>query len=621
MSFTVGTYNILHPVFAVRHNQKQGLVCDVGGNPVQPPQDNWKIRSVDLVSNVKSANPDILNVEEISKTNFDQLNNEFQKLGYEGVHLDHQANEDGVAVFYKTKRFKPIQVRDHHFAKDNRAHKIVDLEDVATKEVTRNVVTHFRGGANPDQHPEGIEHAKQVLVDLNAISTQGVARVILSADFNTPNLQHEKLSTFLNDGFHTDGSDEATSENNQGNKKCLDRNLVKNIDGSKPVLKHITLTSQVEAASDHFLTVTEIATSAIAQIPPVPAPQPPAAPPAPPVKTTLNVLTRIISDYDAKNSIFEAPDSSGTIAQTIQPNLSLQKNERSARWANRERTCLDIINKELAKVEVKGTLIQKIGQTQHLIHNMKVFNRLANDHLTRTWVRICRFVVRLFTLSFVASRYACKTLDKEIQAHEASLQQLEVEFAKKREDVHKQLNDGAIYTALMRQDALKDGFPCNMSSLEITAATNEVDELYVSFAENRQIVGHAEPRVAAAVLIKYLQNKQAHIGIQMYRMEAAFDKQNKVSVSDFTTANQTNSPENQEFLKTFIQLLNTTYEEYRKHPKNTLMGMLEKIPNNAKMLFSNEQLAYFMENYKNLFEPAEPKKKTWTQKALALIGY
>ena len=96
---TIGTFNILDPVFAERHKQPQGLNSQ--------GRSNWDSRGPRLITCIKNSNLDVIclqEVSEVSKKYFEK----FTQDTYVILWSKHQSRHDGVAILYKKDKFKHI---------------------------------------------------------------------------------------------------------------------------------------------------------------------------------------------------------------------------------------------------------------------------------------------------------------------------------------------------------------------------------------------------------------------------------------------------------------------------------------------------------------------------------
>ncbi|MBN9378432.1 MAG: hypothetical protein BGO14_08040 [Chlamydiales bacterium 38-26] len=194
---TIGTFNILDPVFAERHKQPQGLNSQ--------GRSNWDSRGPRLITCIKNSNLDVIclqEVSEVSKKYFEK----FTQDTYVILWSKHQSRHDGVAILYKKDKFKHIAFKK--FPSEGLCASYVDLQEKASKSVIRVASCHLLGGpAKGPVHSGKIQVDKYVSEVEKQESSQSytLEAKIFAGDFNEANLQSEKFQA-LKGYYATDGS-------------------------------------------------------------------------------------------------------------------------------------------------------------------------------------------------------------------------------------------------------------------------------------------------------------------------------------------------------------------------------------------------------------------------------
>lgn len=194
---TIGTFNILDPLFAQRHHQRQGL--DNQG------RSNWETRGPRLIACIKNSNLDVIclqEVSEVSKKYFEK----FTQDTYALIWSKHQNRPDGVAILYKKDKFKCLAFKE--IPEQGLCAACVDLQDQTSRAVVRVASCHLLGGpAKGPVHQGKVQVNKYVsqLEKQQNPQAYSIDGKILAGDFNEADLQSEKFQA-LKGNYITDGS-------------------------------------------------------------------------------------------------------------------------------------------------------------------------------------------------------------------------------------------------------------------------------------------------------------------------------------------------------------------------------------------------------------------------------
>jgi len=246
MSITVGTYNILNPKYALDYNTPEGLA---------EGKDNWESRKNAIVQNIKNADLDILAITEIGQNQLNSIKADLEKLGYGIRHASHfnKSAVDGVAVIYKVKKFKLLDIRSLG-AKDAKGHDrralFVDLQYQG--KVIRVASCHMRGGLGKGKADAWDVQCKGLhkFVSQKSKKNYQVDATVVAGDFNRdPSNIKFQVHALTTKGFVHDGSEAITENPNKYHKngRKIDWVFAK---GSL-TLSQMTLKDQDYDASDH----------------------------------------------------------------------------------------------------------------------------------------------------------------------------------------------------------------------------------------------------------------------------------------------------------------------------------------------------------------------------------
>lgn len=190
MNITVGTFNILDPDFAVKYKQKEGLTA--------AGKSNWNTRKDLIARKIENSNLDIMTLQEVSLTSFDDLSIDFQKAGYVVKHVPHSERTDGLAVLYKANKFteKGFKV----FTKHGMNSCYIDLA-MSTGKIIRVATCHLLGGPKQDMGREQIEQVVQ-MVEKNG--AEEIEARIITGDFNADATQLDSPSDLDEEGDELD---------------------------------------------------------------------------------------------------------------------------------------------------------------------------------------------------------------------------------------------------------------------------------------------------------------------------------------------------------------------------------------------------------------------------------
>lgn len=241
MSYKIGTFNILDPNYALKHNQKEGLTST--------GQSNWSTRKQGIVKLINGSNLDVICLQEISLDSFNDLKSGLENF-YTIKHIKHIGKGDGLAILYK-KTFREINSKIESLHGLNFGY--VDLQDHVSKKIIRVANCHLLGGPKQDLGKQQIEKLLKAVE--NDPSTRGVISArIITGDFNAD----EKLLTETNTKFTSlqqanyqfDGDVTPTEI---GKARHLDWIWIR----GDAKLSHLNI-SQPVSVSDHALLATEI---------------------------------------------------------------------------------------------------------------------------------------------------------------------------------------------------------------------------------------------------------------------------------------------------------------------------------------------------------------------------
>lgn len=194
---TIGTFNILDPVFAERHKQSQGL-NHLG-------RSNWDTRAPRLITCIQNSNLDVICLQEVSNVSKEYFE-KFTQGTYVLLWSKHQSRHDGVAILYKKDKFKHIAFKQ--IPSEGLCASYVDLKEKASQSVIRVASCHLLGGpAKGPVHSGKIQVDKYVSVVEKQESSLAytLEAKIIAGDFNEANPQSEKFQA-LQGYYTTDGS-------------------------------------------------------------------------------------------------------------------------------------------------------------------------------------------------------------------------------------------------------------------------------------------------------------------------------------------------------------------------------------------------------------------------------
>lgn len=240
---TVGTFNILDPVFAQRHHQRQGL--DNQG------QSNWSTRGPRLITCIKNSNLDVICLQEVSEVTQNYFKQGTQDT-YDLIWLKHGSRHDGVAILYKKGKFERKDFRGIPTGSGLHA-AYVDLQDKTSQAVFRVASCHLLGGPQ-----KGAVHPGKTQIDeyVSHVEKQDHYQVykidakVIVGDFNEAFEDSEKFQSLKSAHYATDGSMLITEPDK--NRK-IDWIWVK----SRGFLEQLPI-SQDNDLSDHRLLATKL---------------------------------------------------------------------------------------------------------------------------------------------------------------------------------------------------------------------------------------------------------------------------------------------------------------------------------------------------------------------------
>jgi endonuclease/exonuclease/phosphatase family metal-dependent hydrolase len=224
--YNVKTYNILYPYTP---NNFPYL-------PARGQDRDYQQRKHLLIQNITHGNEgcsqhedDIIGLQEITKGFFDTVKQNLK--GYEGYYVAHgNPHKDGIAVFFRTNRFKLLQVHPSNPRSTTPLKDIIiDIQDQATALVSRIAVVHLAGGPN---RPIGDTQLKEVVQDLEATPQTKPDQIVILGDFNDGLINTERGKILKDYQSHFTLGDEYDSTGSERHRalshvavKCLNRSL------------------------------------------------------------------------------------------------------------------------------------------------------------------------------------------------------------------------------------------------------------------------------------------------------------------------------------------------------------------------------------------------------------
>jgi exonuclease III len=256
MGITVGTFNILDPIFAVKHRQPQGLVGQ------QPPDGermgNWPTRKDRIVQLIKASNLDVINLQEVSRKSLAGMEKEIEKMGYGIKYVKHTGRHDGLAILYKMNKLEEQNFCCH--SKKGLKFCYIDLRVINDKEkkIIRVANCHLKGG-DPENQKIGTAQIEKLVAKVNKGSKK-MAACIITGDLNACDYKNDpKFRALKAKGYEFDGNIDATEINKQGTKRHIDWIWVRS---SSAQLAHLIIQQPILSltndVSDHVLSATRI---------------------------------------------------------------------------------------------------------------------------------------------------------------------------------------------------------------------------------------------------------------------------------------------------------------------------------------------------------------------------
>lgn len=171
VEFTIGSYNILHPEFALKHKEAAGL--DVNG------QSNWAGRKIEIVKKLEESNLDIICLQEVSAQSIKDLMkspNRGKLKGYSYKHIPNQRG-DGVAILWKKSVFKEKH-KDEFEVNNSVRSGFVDL--MKNGKTIRVASCHLTGGKNQVQGEKDIHNIRERVES----QAKNIDAIVIAGDFN-----------------------------------------------------------------------------------------------------------------------------------------------------------------------------------------------------------------------------------------------------------------------------------------------------------------------------------------------------------------------------------------------------------------------------------------------------
>lgn len=245
MQLSIGTLNILHPEFAVKHQEQAGLLP---GTQLS----NWEKRRINIVNEIGKANLDILGLQEISYESLADLKPSLELQGYAARHVPNPRG-DGLAIIYKTNRFtellfKPLRVHSDGVA------CFIDLLDKDSGKIARVANCHLLGG--PSGPINGKIQLSEVSIALDLSSQYEIDLKAILGDFNEDHLHDDKKQILVKNNYVSDGVFVITepSKNRQIDwifiRQCSEKTVLN--------LTNVPVPSFTLPTSDHHLKVTYV---------------------------------------------------------------------------------------------------------------------------------------------------------------------------------------------------------------------------------------------------------------------------------------------------------------------------------------------------------------------------
>ena len=218
-TFTVATYNILHPSYERRFSTHTKF------------PEVWKDRGEKVKENIAASKYDILCLQEIGSKDPTV------------VYAKHKNKEDGVGIFFNPKRFTRIR-QFICFGNNERATVSIDLQENDTKKVIRVASIHIRGPRNEGFGDKQLESALTML----QMETENVDAMILAGD-----LGELQPTLFISQQFSLDHSIKPT---NLVSEKKTDHIAAKAM--KQQSIRHDWTRTYDRVASDHLLVQSQI---------------------------------------------------------------------------------------------------------------------------------------------------------------------------------------------------------------------------------------------------------------------------------------------------------------------------------------------------------------------------
>lgn len=243
MQLVIGTYNILHPEFAIKHSELVGLT--------DTKESNWPIRKVNILKGLINSNIDIICLQEISKTSKSELSQGLSEAGFEIRHIENPRG-DGSAIIFKKSNFSELQFKTLDLDEEKRA-CFVDLLQSSTKKVIRIANCHLQGG--PTGPTKGVQQLNLVLNSIAAPSEYSIDLKAVCGDFNEDETKDQKKSVLMQQKFTNDGTRVITepSKNRQ-----IDWIFCVSSENQALELQNVHIPAFVSPASDHHIKATKI---------------------------------------------------------------------------------------------------------------------------------------------------------------------------------------------------------------------------------------------------------------------------------------------------------------------------------------------------------------------------
>jgi endonuclease/exonuclease/phosphatase family metal-dependent hydrolase len=257
MGVTIGTLNILDPIFAVKHKQAEGLAL--------PGMSNWSTRKIRIEELIQECALDVICLQEVSSQSLSDMKAAIKEQGYKIRHVKHSGRHDGLAILYKKDKLEEKEF--HSLSKHGINSCYIDLCDKTNAKMIRVANCHLLGGPHTDK---GTEQIEELVAETDKAGSQKIDLRIIAGDFNTQMLKDSKFTALQKANYAFDGNITPTEPST---KRHIDWIWVRSSPQIPPVFSDhlVPLYISQSCVSDHILSATQIKFKAavINPLPPV----------------------------------------------------------------------------------------------------------------------------------------------------------------------------------------------------------------------------------------------------------------------------------------------------------------------------------------------------------------